>query len=332
MRKAASILLPGHPDALCDQIADALVDEYMRRDPNSRVSLVVLGTHGMMMIGGEVESQADFDLALLAREVYATTGFVDDIEIFANIERPTRLSARGVSDQMVIVHGYATAETRERLPRALVHARTLARHVDALRTTDPRFSWMRADGEVAVTCDQGLIRHVAVRVSHMEAIALRDVQTAVFEQVRACLGTEATVSVNATGPFIVDGFRAAGGASGRRTIETTYAGFVPTGAMVFHGQDPWHPARAGVLGARAAARMLVDQGLVQAAQVTVGYEPGRAEPSFIRAIGAGEKARGISVDVTQAVQTAFDFRAEALVERLGLGRPIYRAQAAWGIE
>src|SRR3989339_1001951 len=135
MPKAVESVLAGHPDKICDQIADAIVDEYLRRDPEASVDLSVLGSHGMMMIGGEVTSKADFDISELAKRVYKQIGYHDDIEVFVNIEGQTEEMKRAgnlTPTDSVIVNGYATSETREQLPRALVYAHHMARRLDDL--------------------------------------------------------------------------------------------------------------------------------------------------------------------------------------------------------
>ncbi len=330
MKKSVVIPLSGHSDKVCDQIADAIVDEYLRRDPMSRVHVTVLGSHGMAMIGGEVQSSADFDVSALARAVYKDIGYEDDIEVFANMEQTELFPPRGTSATPVIVQGYATAETRERLPRPLVHARTFAAHLETLRLSELAYAWMRPDGMLGVTCENGAVSSVALHVSHREAISVNDVRTAMLEQVHLVFGEGTAVSVNATGIYTKDGWHARAGGSGRQAASDTYGGFVPHGDVGLSGRDPFDPARAGTYAARAAARMLVDMGLVQAAQVTVAYEPGRVEPAFIRATGAGIKARGVSMDMTDVVKNEFDFRIEAIVERLKLQRPMYRACSASG--
>ncbi|PJE77287.1 hypothetical protein COV05_00050, partial [Candidatus Uhrbacteria bacterium CG10_big_fil_rev_8_21_14_0_10_48_16] len=141
MKKTVESVTQGQPDKVCDQIADAIVDEYLRRDTHARVDVNVLGSHGMVMIGGEVTSTADFDIGALAKQVYAEIGYKDDIEVFVNIETQSDEMKRvvnGVTDNMV-VNGFATNETRELMPRAVVYAQNLARRLDDLRKSDPMF-------------------------------------------------------------------------------------------------------------------------------------------------------------------------------------------------
>jgi S-adenosylmethionine synthetase len=334
MRKAVESLFAGAPDKACDQIADAIVDEFLRRDPKAGVDISVLGSHGMLMIGGEIESVADFDLALLAKKTYAEIGYDDDVEVFVNVERPTeemRVAPRGATDT-VIVHGYATKETRELLPRPVVYAHTIARRLDDLRRIDPGFRWLRPDGKVQLVFEGERAVSATVLASHVKDINPREVQNAILERVVHPLvgGEGLQLYVNPLGAFTVDGFHADSGASGRRSASDTYGGLVPNGETGLSGKDPYKNVRAGTYMARYAARYLVEEGLADSAMVTVAYTMGRAEPVAVQVRGITEKSRGAKMDLTNVVTKAFDFRPEAVVERLGLLRPMYRQACLHG--
>ncbi len=333
MRKTVESCFAGHPDKVCDQIADALVDEYLRRDPQARLDLDVLGSHGMLMIGGEVASKADFDLTALARAAYADIGYGDEIEVFVNVEAPSEelASVRGPTDTCV-VSGYATAETRERLPRAVVYAHAITRRLEDMRRTDPTCAWLLPDGKVQVSLEKDRLRAITLLASHRPDMDPMEVRRLLLERViMPIAGAEdAQIFVNPAGPFTRCGFHADTGVNGRRLASDSYGGLVPFGDNAFSGKDPAKPERAGAYMARAAAKWIVDQGLASSVVVTAAYAFGRAEPIALEAVGMGEKTRGSKLNLTELVRTTFDFRPESIVERLDLRRPLYRASSVHG--
>lgn len=334
MKKTVESVMAGQPDKLCDQIADAIVDEYVRRDKDARVDVNILGSHGMIMIGGEVNSVADFDLGALAKQVYQELGYPDDVEVFVNVEdqsSETKRSKSSVSD-VVSINGYATAETRELLPRAVVFAHNLARRVDDLRKIDPAFSWLRSDGKVQLILDGDRIDTLTLLASHQMSVEEKTVRESLLERVVMPFVGDKPVQlyINPIGPFTVTGFRADSGASGRKLAVDTYGGLIPNGDGALSGKDPRRAERAGAYMARYAARSLVEQGLCSSALVNVVYTMGRSEPVHLHVVGMGDKSRGAKMDLTNLVKTQFDFRPEAIVERLNLLQPIYRATALYG--
>ncbi|MBM5789563.1 methionine adenosyltransferase [Candidatus Parcubacteria bacterium] len=334
MLKIVESVTIGQPDKVCDLIADTIVDEYIRRDPNSRVDLHVFGSHGMLMVGGEVQSTADFDVSALAKKTYMSIGYPDDMEVFVNVEAPSE-EMRGVTTgvmDMAVINGYATSETRERLPRAVVFAHALARRLDDLRKTDPAFSWMKPDGKVQVAMRGERVEAVTILCGHHVSISERDARTALLERlVIPTVGEQGVqMYINPIGSFTVCGFRADSGASGRKVSVDTYGGLIPHGDKALCGKDPMRAERSGAYLARVAARSLVDGGLCASALVSVAYTMGRAEPIHVSAVGTGEKSRGSKMDLSAVVKKQFDFRPAAIVERLDLLRPIYAQTAAYG--
>lgn len=332
MRKAAEAVTAGHPDKICDQIADAIVDEYLRRDPAARVNVNVFGSRGMLVVGGQVRSQADFDLAALAKQTYADIGYVDELEVFANVDAaPLDANAPRVSSDAVVVNGYATKETREMLPRAFVFATNVARRLDDLRRADPNFFWLLPDGKAQVVMERERVVAVSVQASHAENIAPRDVQNALVERaITPIVGEHAQVVVNPLGAFTSAGFAGASGMSGRKVSSDAYGGLIPHGDSSLSGKDPSRPERAGAYMARLAARFLVEQGLATSALVTAVYVPGRAEPLHLEVSGVSDKSRGAKMDYANLIKAQFDFRPDAIVERLGLLKPMYLQTAAYG--
>ncbi|MBI1908264.1 methionine adenosyltransferase domain-containing protein [Candidatus Uhrbacteria bacterium] len=331
MLKVVEAPLAGHPDKMCDQIVEAIVDEYLRRDPLSRLDLQALGSHGMVMIGGVVDSRADFDAADLVRRVYATIGYDDGVEPFVNAERPTEDVARAIvqggAQGTTVVHGYATRETREFLPRPVVYANALARRVDDLRRTDPLFSWLRPDGKVQVAMDGERIVSVTLIVEHNESLELPQVQALLLEHaITPVCGAHDGMKlyVNPSGKFTNGGFAAGVGVSGRKVLADSYGGLLPHGGASLAGKDPLKSARAGSYMARAVAKQLVREGAAGNVLVTIGYTTGINEPTLLSARG------GAGEDLTDVIKARFDFRPEAVVERLRLRQPWYEATAVFG--
>ncbi|MEI6510754.1 MAG: methionine adenosyltransferase domain-containing protein [Candidatus Uhrbacteria bacterium] len=333
MRKAAEAVTSGHSDKTCDQIADAILDEFLRRDSHARVNVSVFGSHGMVMIGGEVASHADFDVASLVKGVYASIGHADDVEVFANIHVtvPEKLAPRVQSDS-VVVNGYATKETREMLPRAFVYANNLARRLDDVRNADPNFSWLLPNGKVQVMMERDRVAAVTIQTAHVENILPRDVQVAILDRVIAPIvgNDHPQILVNPLGAFTASGFSQTSGMSGNKLGSDTYGGLIPHGDSAISGKDPSRPERCGAYLARLAARSLVVQGLATSAMVTVVYVPGRAEPAHLEVNGVSDKSRGSKMDFTNLIKQQFDFRPDAIVERLDLLKPIYQRTAAYG--
>lgn len=331
MKKTVEIPLLGHPDKLCDRIAEAIIDEYLRRDPRSLVDIQVLGAHGMVMIGGIADSRADFDATALVKRVYSASGYSDDIEPFVQIERGSeeerRMVVRGGARDALTVRGYATKETRELLPRPTVFALELARRIDALRFTENGLPWLQTDGVLQLTMDGTTVENVNIFVQHMEGIETAHVQTSLLEQaIWPIFGKSETlkVTINPMGPFTVGGFHRRGGSSGKWTSADTYGGLLPESGLSFIGKDPRHPALAGRLLARFAARELVEEfgGNVL---ISATYQIGKEEPVIIEAVSGNGK------DLSEMVKEKYDFRPNAIVERFSLTTPMYESIAFHGI-
>ena len=331
MLKTVEVPLAGHPDKVCDQIVDAILDEYLRRDPKSRVDLQALGSNGMLMVGGTVDSRADFDCGELAKRVYQQIGYSDEIEPFINIERPaedlSRNIVNGGAQGTTIVYGYATKETREYLPRAYVYANAIARRIDDLRRMDETFAWMCPDGKVQLTMDGERPVCVTVLVQHIDKMNLQQIQTQLVDRVVVpILGEHSGMKlfINSAGAFCAGGFSASAGASGRKALADTYGGLLPSGGASISGRDPWKPHRAGMYMARYAAKKLVARGVAGNVLISAGYAIGQPEPVFLQAHG------GKGEDLTEKVKQEFDFRPEAIVERLDLAKPMYQQVSTYG--
>ncbi|MFZ2681485.1 MAG: methionine adenosyltransferase domain-containing protein [Patescibacteria group bacterium] len=332
MLRAVEAPLSGHPDKVCDLLVESVVDEYLRRDMLSKMDIQALGSNGMVMLGGVVDSRADFDVAEIAKQAYTSVGYVDPIELFVNLERPGNEHLRAPrvagASGTAIVYGYATRETRELMPRSVVYANSLARRVDDLRKTDTRFAWLRPDGKIQLVMQGEQVISVTVVAAHAEDMDITQVQTLLLEHaVVPVLGNVDNVKVfiNPVGPFTTGGFTLNAGVSGRKILSDTYGGLLPHGGVAMVGKDPLKPSRAGAYMSRFVAREIVKEGLAASVLITAVYSVGLEEPVslFARA--------GDGTDLSPLIAKRFDFRSEAIVERFNLRRPIYATCANYGM-
>ncbi len=332
MLKAVEAPLAGHPDKVCDLLVESVVDEYLRRDLLSKMDIQALGSNGMIMLGGVIDSRADFDVSDIAKQAYVKVGYTDPIELFVNLERPSEERLRtprpvGASGT-AIVYGYATRETREMMPRAVVYANSLARRIDDLRLTDTRFAWLRPDGKVQLVMQGDKTVSVTIIAAHTEGIDITQVQTLLLEHAVAPVLTDlegVKVFINPVGPFTTGGFTLNAGVSGRKILSDSYGGLLPHGGVAMVGKDPLKPSRAGAYMTRFAARELVKEGLAANVLITAVYSVGLEEPVSLFARG------GDGTDFSKLVQERFDFRPEAIVERFNLRRPLYAASTNYGM-
>jgi S-adenosylmethionine synthetase len=329
--KTAESVTEGHPDKVCDQIADALLDEYLKRDPQSRVALEVFGSHGMLMVGGEVTSNGEVDIEAMAKHVYKQIGYDDELEVFVNIELQSGDIAQGVdtggAGDQGIMYGYASAETPSFMPAPIALSHALSSRLADLRKHDPAFAWLRPDGKTQVTMDRGRVTTVVVSTQHAAEIPQEEIRAKVTEGVIAPVigdlsGVE--ILINPTGRFVVGGFTADTGLTGRKLMVDTYGGIIPHGGGAFSGKDSTKVDRSAAYMARFAAKNLVAAGYAKKCMVSVAYAIGRAEPVMLTA--RSEDGR----DLSPLALKYFDFRPKAIVERLGLRQPIFRETAAYG--
>jgi S-adenosylmethionine synthetase len=329
--KTCESVTEGHPDKVCDQIADAILDAYLTRDPSSRVALEVFGSHGALMIGGEVSSGAEIDPTHIAHRVYKEIGYDDDLEVFTNIEEQSPDIARGVdtggAGDQGIMYGYATAETPEYMPKPVVLAQRLAWGLTDLRRNNSQFSWLRPDGKTQVTMEKGKVTTVVVSSQHREDMPQAEVRRLLVQQlIGPIIGDTDNVQIliNPTGSFVRGGFSADTGLTGRKIMVDTYGGLIPHGGGAFSGKDPSKVDRSAAYMARFAAKNIVANGLAKNCLVSVAYAIGKEEPVMLSA------KSGEGKDLTPYLRQHFDFRPRAIIERLGLRRPMYRSTAAYG--
>lgn len=318
----------GHPDKVCDQISDAILDACLAQDPRSRVAVETFGGHGVILACGEVTTRARVDYAAVAREVYRDIGYEARPMVLVNVVSQSPDIAQGVdtggAGDQGIMYGFATDETPELMPRGVVLAHALTRRLEELRRNG-EVAWLRPDGKAQVTMQDGEVATVLVSTQHAEAVGQEEIRRTVVEKVVEVIdGIEGVeVLVNPTGKFVLGGFDADTGLTGRKIMVDTYGGLAPHGGGAFSGKDATKVDRSAAYMSRFVARHIVASGHAKACLVSVAYAIGRAEPVMVSAVD--ESGRDLSV-----LARAFDFRPAAIIERLGLARPIFRQTASYG--
>jgi len=321
----------GHPDKVCDQISDAILDACLRVDPMSRVAVETFGGHGTLLIGGEVTTTADVDFAEIARRVYKEIGYDQALDIMVKIVKQSPDISQGVdtggAGDQGIMYGYATDETKEFMPTAVVKVHALAKKLEELRKNNPAFSWMRPDGKTQISVQDGKISSVLVSCQHADSIDSAQIRQQIIEHVIIPVigdisGME--IFINPTGRFVQGGFEGDTGLTGRKIMVDTYCGLVPHGGGAFSGKDATKVDRSAAYMARFVAKQMVAQGHAKECLVSVAYAIGKAEPLMVEALN--EKGESLA----EIVQKNFDFRPQAIIKTLDLRSPIFQGTAAYG--
>jgi S-adenosylmethionine synthetase len=326
----------GHPDKMCDRISDAILDECLRQDPKSRVAVETFGGHKLLVVCGEVTTTAKVPYEAIARRTYTETGYADDLRVIVNIVEQSPDIAQGVdtggAGDQGIMYGYASNETPEFMPKYVVAVHALAKRLEELRTNGT-LPWLRPDGKTQITVKDGQVNAVLVSTQHDEKMGAEEIRTEVIKNIITPIMGPSTSSgqaipfeilVNPTGSFILGGFTADTGLTGRKIMVDTYCGLAPHGGGCFSGKDATKVDRSAAYMARFAAKNLVANGFAKECLVSVAYAIGRVEPLMVEAINETGESIG------ELARKHFDFRPLSIIERLNLRRPIYKQTAAYG--
>jgi len=320
----------GHPDKICDQVSDAILDECLRQDPKSRVAIESFGSHGLFVIGGEVTTHAKFDAKAIAAKVYRDIGYKDKMRIITNIVKQSPDIAMGVdtggAGDQGIMYGFATSETPEYLPTGVALVHKLTRGLTDLRRSK-KISWLLPDGKAQVTMKGKRITTVLVSTQHKKKIPQKEIVREITSKlINKLIGDtkEVNILVNPTGRFETGGFFGDTGLTGRKIMVDTYGGLIPHGGGCFSGKDPTKVDRSGAYMCRFAAKNLVAEGFGKSVIVSVAYAIGKAEPLMLTAVN--EKNQNLE----KIIKKKFDFRPKAIIERLDLLKPIYQKTASYG--
>ncbi len=320
----------GHPDKVCDQISDAILDECLKQDPNTRAGIETFGNHGLLVIGGEVTTKANFNAEEIARKVYKDIGYGQDLKIITGIVKQSPDIAQGVdtggAGDQGIMYGFATDETPEFLPLTVVKVHALAKGLENLRKSG-EVSWLGPDGKTQITVENGKIKNILVSCQHLENVSQEEIKQFLSEKlIKPIMGDVDGVEilVNPTGRFVQGGFEADAGLTGRKIMVDTYGGLITHGGGCFSGKDPSKVDRSAAYMARFAAKNLVANGFAKQCLVSVAYAIGKAEPLMVEA--TNEKGESLA----DLAKQKFDFKPKAIIERLNLRQPIYQQTAAYG--
>lgn len=343
----------GHPDKLCDQVSDGVLDALLEQDPTSRVAVEAAAKDGTFWVFGEVASRGYADVPGIVRDVLRRNGYVDPafgisadgVGVLTSISRQSSDIAQGVDandplaagagDQGLMI-GYATDETRELMPTPLILARRLTQQLIVARERGS-IPWILPDGkaQVSVSYEDGApvaISNVVISAQHHPEVSIETVRSALQEIAAQTLpdyliDRSTTYHFNPTGRFVLGGPAADSGLTGRKIIVDTYGGAARHGGGAFSGKDPSKVDRTGAYAARWIARSIVASGIAPRAEVEIAYAIGVAEPT---AIAVDTFGVGDDESLANKIRAIVDLRPGAIIERLGLRNVRYSTSARFG--
>ncbi len=352
----------GHPDKICDQISDAVLDEALRQDPMSRVACETATTTGFVLCMGEITTKATLNIDAIVREVVADIGYdrakygfdAETCSVLTTIHKQSADIAMGVDNALEgreegafdtgagdqgMMFGYACNETPELMPMPISYAHKLTKRLTELRK-DGTLSYLRPDGKSQVTVeyvDDKPVRvdTVVISTQHAPEVSHDEIERDIIENVikpvipSELLDENTHYFINPTGRFVIGGPQGDCGLTGRKIIVDTYGGYSRHGGGAFSGKDPTKVDRSAAYAARYVAKNIVAAGLASKCEIQIAYAIGVAKPVSLLVDTFGTAAVDES-KLIEAVNKVFDLRPAAIIESLGLRKPIYRQLAAYG--
>ncbi len=347
----------GHPDKICDQISDGVLDAILAQDPYGRVACETVTTTGLVMVMGEISTHCYVDIPGVARKTLEKIGYNDpaygfdakNCAVMTTIDEQSGDIAMGVDGEkdedigagdQGMMFGYACDETPELMPAPLSMAHALCRRLASVRKSG-ELNWLRPDGKSQVTVEYdengNVLRCPAVVVStqHSPDISIQDLREAVMETVikpvipGKYIDKDTKFYINPTGRFVIGGPVGARGLTGRKIIVDTYGGAASHGGGCFSGKDPTKVDRSAAYMARYIAKNVVAAGLARRCHIELAYAIGVSEPVsvLVDSQGTGKLS---NEELSALVQRVFDLRPGMIIRRLDLRRPIYQQTAAYG--
>ncbi len=354
----------GHPDKVCDQISDAILDECLRQDKNSRVACETVTTTGLVLVVGEISTEAYAPIESIVRETIKEIGYTDgdtgfdyeNVAVLTSLIEQSADIAQGVDkaseykegsdpfDQIGagdqgMVFGYADNETDSYLPVSVAMAQALAKRLAQVRK-EGILDYLRPDGKTQVTVeydDDKLVRIDSIVISsqHKEEVSLEKIREDIINHVIKAVVDEKLIDektkiyINPTGKFVIGGPKGDSGLTGRKIIVDSYGGYSKAGGGAFSGKDPTKVDRSAAYMARYAAKNMVAAGLADKLEIGVSYAIGVAKPLsiYVDSFGTGKYD---DEKLLEILEENFDFRPAAIIANLDLRRPIYKKTAAYG--
>lgn len=358
----------GHPDKICDQISDAVLDAILAADPNGRVAAETCVTTGLAMIMGEITTSSYVDIAKIARDVINDIGYtksdygfdgntcavmttIDEqsadialgvdkaLEAKEGLMSDDEIEAIGAGDQG-LVFGYACNETPELMPAPIMLAHKLSKRLTDVRK-DGTLTYLRPDGKTQVTVEYDEngnvdgIDTVLVSTQHDPDVTLEQIRKDIIENVikpvipAQWMNDKVKIFVNPTGRFVIGGPHGDSGLTGRKIIVDTYGGYARHGGGAFSGKDPTKVDRSAAYAARYVAKNVVAAGLADRCEIQIAYAIGVARPVSVM-IDTFGTAVIPEAEIIERIKKVFDLRPAAIIRDLDLRRPIYRQVAAYG--
>lgn len=358
----------GHPDKICDQISDAILDAIMEKDPNARVACETTVTTGLVLVAGEITTSTYVDMKGIVRDTVKEIGYTrgkygfdaENVAVLVAIGEQSPDIAQGVDQALEaregtmtdddieaigagdqgLMFGYANNETPELMPLPISLAHKLARRLTEVRKSG-LLTYLRPDGKTQVTVEYDeenkpvRVDTIVISTQHDEEVTLEQINEdlrkhVIAEVVPANLLDDATkYFINPTGRFVIGGPKGDAGLTGRKIIVDTYGGYARHGGGAFSGKDATKVDRSGAYAARYVAKNIVAAGLADKAEVQLAYAIGVAQPVSI-AIDTFETGKVSEADLVEAVRELFDLRPAGIIKMLDLRRPIYKQTAAYG--
>ena len=345
----------GHPDKVCDQISDAILDEFLRQDPESRVAVETLTTTGIVVVAGEVTSRAKFDVQDVVRKTLREIGYddpqygfdADSCSVLVSLHSQSSDISQGVSSSenkeqgagdQGLMFGYATNETEEMMPMPIMLAHKLTKQLAEVRK-NKLLPWVRPDGKSQVTVEYEdgkpkRLEAIVISTQHSPEVNNDQIKKEIIEKVvKPVCGKywhdKIKIHVNPTGRFVIGGPPGDAGLTGRKIIVDSYGGMGRHGGGAFSGKDPSKVDRSACYMCRYIAKNIVAAGLAERCEVQVAYAIGVAEPVSLM-VSTFDTSKIPEEQIENLVRKHFDMRPAAIISQLQLKRPIYRKTASYG--
>ncbi len=344
----------GHPDKVCDQISDAILDDILKNDPKARVACETFCATGLVLVGGEITTNHYVDVPSLVRKVVAEIGYTKgeyrfdhhSINVMSAINTQSPDIAMGVNTggagDQGMMFGYASNETKEYMPMTLVFSHQLVKKLADIRKKNPKLMpYLRPDSKSQVTIEYGTDRKpirveaVVVSTQHDPDVTQKKIKEDIIKNVikkvipAKLLDKNTKIHVNPTGKFVIGGPHGDTGLTGRKIIVDTYGGRAPHGGGAFSGKDPSKVDRSAAYAARHIAKNIVAAKLADECLIQVSYAIGVAQPVsiFVDTYGTGKVS---DEKLSAFIKKNIDLTPAGIIKRLDLRKPIYRNTAAYG--